>query len=163
MPINIREYTDADFKELDRCIIELTDFSVKADPLGLYCRHPDFSPTYTELVLQDVRKNDGVIFLAYDEDRAVGYIIGVVEESTEKARLESKVMRSGKILELYVADSHRGSGLGRQLMEAMERYLKEKKCTIIQVTEVLEANQSAHVFYKKLGYQDRFIDMVKLL
>ena len=52
--------------------------------------------------------------------------------------------------------------IGKKLMSKMESYFRKKKCDVICV-EVFDPNKAAHNFYKKLHYQNRSIDMIKLL
>lgn len=47
-------------------------------------------------------------------------------------------------------------------MEKMEEYFGENGCDVARV-EVFEPNVKTHSFYRKLGYQDRNIDMMKIL
>lgn len=45
-------------------------------------------------------------------------------------------------------------------MERAEEYLKQHQCNALRV-EVFEPNVNAHNFYRRLGYRDRIIDMIK--
>jgi ribosomal protein S18 acetylase RimI-like enzyme len=47
-------------------------------------------------------------------------------------------------------------------MHAAEQYLMQHGCDVLRV-EVFVPNQGAHAFYRKLGYQDMDIDMVKVV
>jgi GNAT superfamily N-acetyltransferase len=52
---------------------------------------------------------------------------------------------------LVVTESHRGSGIGTQLVEAAEQWANEKKCKRIRVrTNIVRVE--ARAFYKRLGY-----------
>lgn len=161
MEITFKKYQKNDFKDLDRCEVELQDFLTKIDPLKRIRRGPGYSPKYTLNILEKVAKYDGIIFLACDGQEIVGCIAGIIEKQSEAGLLEYVPTKAGRILELFVSDAYRKHGIGKQLMEKVEDYMHKKRCDLIRI-EVFEPNKNAHHFYKSLNYQDRMIDMVKL-
>jgi len=54
------------------------------------------------------------------------------------------------VSELAVADDMRGRGIGKQLLEEVERILKERGCELI----IVDAWKSALPFYKALGWTE---------
>src|SRR5215468_8973733 len=56
------------------------------------------------------------------------------------------------ITTLVVDTAARGSGVGRRLVEAAERWGRERGCVRISVTTALH-RAAAHAFYERLGYQ----------
>ena len=162
MKIRFKEYQKNDFKDLDHCMIQLQDFVVKIDPLKRLRRAPKYSPQYSENILEKVAKYDGIIFLVYDDKKIVGCIVGIIEKQSEKNLLECVPTQAGRIVELFVSSKYRNLGIGKKLMLKMETYMRKKKCDLICV-EVFEPNKAAHNFYCKFDFQDRAIDMIKLL
>ena len=162
MKIKFKEYQKNDFKDLDRCMIQLQDFLLKIDPLKRLRRSSNYSPQYTNNVLEKVTKYDGVIFLVYDDKKIVGCIVGIIEKQSEKNLLECVPTRAGRIVELFVSSKYRSLGIGKKLMVKMEAFMRKKKCDVIRV-EVFEPNTAAHNFYRKFDFQDRVIDMIKIL
>lgn len=78
-------------------------------------------------------------FVAYDpEGRPVG-----------TARLRTPTEDRGKPERIAVRDSHRGEGLGRRLMAAVERAAREQGCDRL----VLHAQTTVEAFYRRLGYE----------
>ncbi|KAG0337126.1 hypothetical protein BG004_007763 [Podila humilis] len=67
------------------------------------------------------------------------------------ARLYRYSPSVGKVGRVAVLQSTRGTGLGRQIMEAMERYVAEKELEIEML--VLSSQIPARPFYEKLGYE----------
>lgn len=59
----------------------------------------------------------------------------------------------GWIYYLAVAESHRGSGLGRQLMTAGETWLHKRGAVKVQLM-IRSSNSDVLSFYDHLGYQD---------
>lgn len=162
MKIKLRKYQKNDFKDLDQCMVQLQDFLVKLDSLKRLRRSPKYSPHYSLNIIKKIEKYNGIIFLAYDDKKIVGCIVGTVEVQSKKNLLECVPTRAGRIVELFVSSKYRSLGIGKKLMSKIENYFRKKKCDIIRM-EVFEPNKVAHNFYKKLHYQDRVIDMIKLL
>ena len=162
MKIKFKEYQKNDFKDLDHCMIQLQDFIVKIDPLKRLRRAARYSPQYANNVLEKVTKYDGVIFLVYDDKKIVGCIAGIIEKQSKENLLECVPTRAGRVVELFVSSKYRSLGIGKKLMSKLESYMRKKKCDLIRA-EVFEPNNAAHNFYKKFDYQDRAIDMIKLL
>lgn len=162
MNIRFKSYRPDDFEAFDHCLVQLQDFLVQIDPLKRLRKGPHFSPSYAASILEKVEKYDGAIFLAYDGEAMVGCIAGILEKQSDKNLLECIPTKAGRIAELFVLDAYRNLGIGKQLMEKMESYMRKKKCDVIRV-EVFEPNKAAHHFYKNLDYQDRVMDMIKLL
>lgn len=162
MKIQIKKYRKNNFKDFDYCMVELMDFVVKIDPLKRLHRANKFSPKNTEVLVEKVAKYNGAIFLAYDNKKIVGCIVGIIEKQSPENLLGCIPTKAGRILELFVEKDYRGSGIGKMLMERMEKYMKSKKCDVMRV-EVFDPNTTAHRFYKKLQFNDRVIDMIKLL
>ena len=59
----------------------------------------------------------------------------------------------GWVYYLAVADQHRGSGLGRTLMQAAEAWLVHQGAVKLQLM-VRESNRAVIGFYDRLGYTD---------
>jgi len=143
-------------------MVQLQDFIVRLDPLKRLRRSSKYSPQYSRNIIEKITKYNGIIFLAYDDKKNVGCIVGIIEKQSEKNLLECIPTRAGRIVELFVSDTHRNLGIGKQLMEKMENYMRKKKCDVMRV-KVFEPNKAAHNFYKNLKYQDRVTDMIKIL
>ena len=78
----------------------------------------------------------------------------------EEGNLEGYPSIDGFIQELIIFPEHRGKKAGAMLMAKMEKYLWQKKCSVIRL-ECFGPNHAAHAFYKKLGYEDRLITLIK--
>lgn len=162
MEIIFRQYRESNFEDLKKCMERLQDFLVGIDPLKRLRRLPAFSKNYTRNLIKKIFKQDGLIILAYDKEKIVGCIAGIIEKQSRDDLYGCIPTKSCRILELFVLDSYRGSRLGKKLMQRMEDYFKKNGCDIVRV-EVFVPNEDAHIFYQQLGYSDRVIDMIKLL
>ncbi len=160
--MEIREYKKENFKDLVKCMEELQDYFVKIDPLKRGIRKPGYGKNYVLNLLKDVNKNKGIIYLAFDKTKLVGCIVGNIKNSTKEQELTCIKTKNGRILELVIFPEYRGKGLSNRLMKKMEDYLIKEKCNVIKI-EVMVCNEIAHNLYKKHNYQDRSIDMIKVI
>lgn len=138
----------------------LQDHIIQVDPLKRFIRHPDYGERYADELIDQVAKQNGMIYFAENEGKAVGMIIGIIEELSERDLLECKHSKIGTILQLYVTEEYRKQSVGSLLMDKMESYFTDQGCDVIYVG-ILEPNKHAHKFYKKKGYEDRVIELMK--
>src|SRR3989344_9167972 len=81
MGIVFREYRESDRKELVRCIGLLQDHVANLDPLHRIRRLKDFDvDTYVTRSFEQVKKYDGAVFIAEDQAKMIGCVIGVVHK-----------------------------------------------------------------------------------
>lgn len=160
MDTTIRRYRSSDHKELEKCLEGLCDYLIPLDPLKKIRRLPTWVTLYTRSLLEKIKRNDGVIYVATHNNKIVGIIAGVILKQSKLAQLDFSVTKSGRVLELFVHKKYRNQQIGRMLMDKMEQYFKNAHCDIIRV-EVFEPNLLAHRFYESLGYNDRIRDMIK--
>lgn len=101
---------------------------------------------------------DGHYFLAVFEDDSDRRVTGFIQAQ------RYSVLYSGNgwnVISLAVAKNHQRRGIGRSLMEALERKAGNEKSEFIRVNS-REERTEAHAFYEHLGYscdktQKRFI------
>lgn len=162
MEIKYRIYQKTDFNSLAKCMEKLQDFLIRLDPLKRLQRAQGYGKLYTEDLLKKIAKHDGIIILAQTQEKVVGCAAGIIEKQSKTDLLDCVPTKTGRILEIFVSEDCRGQGIGKELMKQMEEYIKQKKCDVIRI-EVFEPNKSAHEFYKKRGYSDRIIDLIKFV
>ena len=68
----------------------------------------------------------------------------------------------GRLIGLVVDVQWRGRGIGKMLMEQIERWLREKGATRIIITSGKQRTE-AHRFYEALGYTETGVRFVKRL
>ena len=159
--IIIRKYVSRDYEALVSLMEQLQDYLVGIDQLQRLRRQEQYGKSYTDKVLTKIEKEQGIIFLVKESDKAIGVIVGVIEIQTAQNLLECIPTKTGRIIDLYVDKEYRSRGIGILLMNKLESYFLKQKCTIIKV-EVFVPN-SARLFYENYGFHDRTVDMIKVL
>ncbi|HIH14655.1 MAG TPA: GNAT family N-acetyltransferase [Nanoarchaeota archaeon] len=160
MNILFKEYKEGYFEDLVSCMENLQDFLIEIDPLQRLRRLPSYGIHYTNDLIDRVSQGEGLIILAYDQEKIVGCIAGAIEKQPEENLLECRITKPARILELFVLESYRGFHVGKNLVEKMERYFQENGCDIIRV-EVFVPNKNAYTFYQKFDYSERVVELVK--
>ena len=112
------------------------------------------------LDLKKVRNNNGKCYIAVEQDRVIGLIMGCIFPYDEYDCLDYKCPKRGVITELIVSKKVRGNGIGNILMNKMEEYFKSKDCEYILV-DVFAYNENAIKFYDKNGYHSRMYTKIK--
>lgn len=86
-----------------------------------------------------------VIFLAYEGEQPVGIAVCFLGFSTFAARPLLNVH------DLAVLPDHRGRGVGRRLLDAVEAHARARGCVRITL-EVLDTNRRAQRLYRACGF-----------
>ena len=162
MEINIRKYQSSDKPSTVKLMERFGDYLVSVDQMERTRRMPGYGEWFTKKMLEDVDKNNGLIYVVENEGRIVGFIAGVILKQSKEELFECIPTKAGRIIELFIDEQTRGQGVGTRLMEKMEECFRQNGCDVSRV-KVFEPNVKAHNFYRKLGYQDRTIDMMKKL
>ena len=74
------------------------------------------------------------LYLAYDEDEIVGYIMGSYFVEDKKRSYVDIGDKCFEVEELYVVPSHRSQGIGRTLFSLLENEVKDKVKYIVLAT-----------------------------
>jgi ribosomal protein S18 acetylase RimI-like enzyme len=162
MKISLKKYTEEDFADLVRCIEQLHDVIIEMDNLRRCRRMQAFGKNYTKRLIGKINRNHGLVLFACDPERIIGCIAGIIEKQSRENLLECVPTKAGRILELFVAEQHRNRGIGKRLMRKMEEYFKQNSCDVIRV-DVFGPNKKASKFYRTLDYQNRAVDLIKLI
>ena len=160
--MKIVEYSDKYLEDVKDLLVELEEYILTIDKDKLDQLHPDYRDKMAILDLEEVRDYNGKCFLAIEEDKAIGLIMGTIPPYDENDYLDYKCPKRGEITELVVSSKARSNGIGQQLMSKMEEHFKSVGCEYI-IIDVFAYNESAIRFYDKQGYHARmYVDIKKI-
>ena len=160
MSIGFREYEEKDKNTLLGFVNKLEEFVKDIDPMRRVKNLPGFSDLSLDELLENVKKHHGKILFAEENGKAIGCVVGVIWEQTKKNKLEIGPHKIGEVFILYLEKSYRGKGLGKKLYQEIVKYFKENECDSVWLS-VFAPNTHAHNLYKKLGFVEREIAMLK--
>lgn len=158
--MKIIEYQDKYKEDCKDLLVELEEYIVSIDEDHLDQVGIDYREKIMDINLKELKENEGKCFLAIENDKAIGLIMGLVVKYDEEDYLDYKCPRKGRITELIVTNNTRSKGVGKELIKTMENYLKSIGCLYISI-EVFAYNKNAIDFYTKGDYHSRCIDMIK--
>lgn len=158
MSVQIRDYVEADRPAVKQLFSQFQTFLIDLDSMGRLQREAGYGEAIMSKTLADIRTSGGVFLVAEDLERIVGFVVALILSPIDEVGVIAA--KRGRITELYVDTGSRGKSVGRLLVQRAEEYLRSAGCQFIKV-EVFAPNQSAHGFYRHLGYRDYDIDMIR--
>ena len=158
--MKIIEYEDKYLEDVRDLLVELEEYIVSIDKDELDQVGIDYREKMALMDLEEVNKNNGKCYIAVENDKAIGLIMGCIFPYDEKDYLDYKCPKKGEITELIVSKKARGRGIGKVLMNIMEEYFKSLGCEYI-LLDVFAYNVNAIKFYEKEGYHSRMYKEIK--
>lgn len=160
--MKIIEYEDKYLEDIKDLLVELEEYLVSIDEDNLDRLHVDYRDKMAIVDLEEVKNNNGKCYIAVEDNKAVGLIMGIIPEYDEFDFLDYKCPKRGIITELVISASKRHSNIGTMLMEKLEEYFKSEGCLYCLV-DVFAYNKNAIKFYSKLDYHPRMYTDIKKL
>ena len=155
----IIEYDKKYDEHIKDLLVELQEHIQNIDLEGYNILTDEFRESYFLKTMDEIKKCNGKILIYKEENNIVGLVIGLINNDAEET-YEFKAPKRGRITELIVSKNIRSNGIGTQLLNAMENYLKSIGCQDI-LLGVFAYNEKAIKFYEKNGYHVRMTDMTK--
>lgn len=155
MIIEYNKRYDEDIKDL---FVELQEFIASIDKERYNILTPNFREEYFQKTLQEIEHNSGKMLLFEEDKRVIGLVVGLIRKETFECGFHAP--QRGEITELIVSKHCRAKGYGKALLSAMEQHLYKQGCKNI-ILGVFGYNDHAIEFYKRNGYNMRFIDMTR--
>ena len=144
--MQIIEYEDKYLEDIRNLLTELEEYIVSIDKDELDQVHPEYHEKMALVDLEDVNKNNGKCYLAIENDKAIGLIMGTIPPYDEYDYLDYKCPKRGIITELIVTSKIRSNGVGQALMNKMEDYFKSNGCEY-SLVDVFAYNEIGINFY----------------
>ena len=158
--MEIIEYNDKYLEDVKDLLVELEEYILTIDKDELDQLHPEYRDKMAILDLNEVREYNGKCYLAIEDNKAVGLIMGTIPPYDDNDYLDYKCPKEGEITELIVSSKIRSKGVGQALMNRMEEYFKSVGCEYILV-DVFAYNENGIKFYDKQGYHPRMFTRIK--
>ena len=160
--MKIIEYEDKYLEDIKDLLVELEEYIISIDKDELDQLHSEYHDKMAIIDLKEVKESDGKCYIAVEDDKAIGLIMGTIPKYNEYDYLDYKCPKRGVITELVVTKKVRSNGIGQALITKMEEYFKSVGCEYVLV-DVFAYNENAINFYTKKGYHSRMhIDIKKL-
>ena len=153
-----KEYTE----QVKDLLVELQNYIVQIDDWHLNIITPKYREMYFKKTIMETNKNQGKIFLAVENNKALGLICGAVVERDKYDKYDYICPKTGEVFELIVSANERHGGVGCKLLEHIENYFKSIGCEYCHI-EVFEPNKTAKSFYNKHKYVTRMCSLSKKL
>lgn len=160
--MKIIEYEEKYLEDVRDLLTELEEYIVSIDKDELDQVHPEYHEKMALVDLDEINNNDGICYLAIENNKALGLIMGTIPTYDEYDYLDYKCPKKGIITELIVTSKIRSKGVGQALMDKMEEYFKFNNCEYVFV-DVFAYNENAINFYNKKGYHPRMYTDIKKL
>lgn len=106
---------------------------------------------FKKYLTKAIEKDDPYILVAEKEGKLVGF---VTYEKAEADYFDTNFTEHGDILELFVENTYRKKGIGKLLMDTVEKIFKDQGLDIINL-QCSTFNKNALSFYKNLGLVNR--------
>ena len=158
--MEIIEYEDKYLDDVRDLLVELEEYIISIDQDELDQLHPEYREKMAVLDLDNVKNKNGKCYIAVENDKAIGVIMGIIGTYDKYDYLDYKCPKKGEVTELVVSKKSRSSGIGQKLMEKLEEYFKSVGCEYILI-DVFGYNDLALKFYFKQGYHARMLTTIK--
>ncbi len=158
--MEIIEYNDKYLEDIKDLLVELEEYLVSIDKDNLDQVHPDYRDKLAILELEEIKKHNGMCYLAILNDKAIGLIMGIIPPYDKYDYLDYKCPKRGVVTELIVSKNNRSKGIGKLLIKKIEEYFKSLGCEYVLI-DVFAYNESAINFYSKEGYHPRMYTNIK--
>ncbi len=160
--MKIIEYNDKYLEDVKDLLVELEEYIISIDKDHLDRLHHDYRDKMAVIDLAKVKENNGKCYLAINDDKAIGLIMGCIFPYNEFDYLDYKCPKRGEITELIVSKKVRSKGIGNLLITKMEEYFKSMDCEYV-IVDVFAYNDLALSFYNKKDYHTRMCVNIKKL
>ncbi len=152
----IRECRADDDAAVRRCIVELQEFERGIEPRLL--SGESMAAAYWQRIQERCAKANGRAFVAELDGSVVGFLAVLAEQPFEE--LDDPPGAYALVTDVVVLSSHRGRGIGRQLLEHAEAFVRAAGARELRIG-VLSKNTTAKRLYVGMGFQSNLEVLAK--
>lgn len=160
MQFEIAEFTAEYADDVKDLLVTLQTHIAELDKRGVIVLKENFREEYFKFVTEEVKKQDGKIFIAVKQGRAVGVVICKIFQGGGEEEITTTCPKVGFISDVAVIKGERRQGIGKALLARAEGFFKDGGCEYSQL-EVFAPNTQAYELYKNLGFEPLCIYMSK--
>lgn len=157
--MKIINYSNKYNEQIKDLLVELQEYIAEIDKEKYNILTNEYREKYFEKKMNEVNKYEGKIFLAIENEKVDGLIVGLINNE-EESTYDFKAPKRGRVTELVVSKECRSNGIGKQLLDKMGNYFKELGCKGILI-DVFAYNENAQKFYYKNDHFNRNIEVMK--
>lgn len=157
--LEIINYSNKYNESIKDLLVELQEYIAEIDKEKYNILTNEYREKYFKKTMDEVNKYEGKIFLAIENEKVIGLIVGLINNE-EESTYDFKPPKRGRVTELVVSKECRSNGIGKQLLDKMEKYFKEVGCKGVLI-DVFAYNENAQKFYYKNGYFNRNVEVMK--
>lgn len=147
----IREAKKSDLKDIGRLNMELDRRESRWWPYAVISQKKSMNWLKSKL-----RNENGKIFLAIEDGKAIGFIFGWIGKSDYHTRIK----KWGYLSSIYVLSEYRKKGVGKALTKKLVEWFGKKKMKYVNLWAFWQ-NDSGRKFWESLGFDEYGIFMKK--
>ena len=160
--MEIIEFSNEYTEEVKDMLVGLQNHIINIDDFKLNTITPEYREEYFKFAYNMSYNSGGKFFIAKENKIVLGFIACSITQYEDFAHISYKCPKKGVITELFVKDDARKKGVSNLLIQKTEEYLKSIGCKYVEL-DVFASNTNAYKLYKKHGFYDRVIIMLKEL
>lgn len=111
--MKVIEYDKKYDEQIKDLLVELQEHLIKIDNWNTQVMSKDYREDSYNIDIQKVKEQSGKIYLAEQNDRIVGLVIGVVSKLDEIDIITNDCAKTGIVLELVISKDYQRSGIGK--------------------------------------------------
>ena len=147
MGLVIRVYRQEDAPAVRRCVVELQEFERTIDPR--LRPGEEMADGYWENVRARCTEANGRVVVAEQDGAVVGFLAVLTAEPFTE--LDDPPGTYALVTDVVIQSSHRGRGIGRQLLQHAEAFARAAGATELRIG-VLAENTVARQLYRSVGF-----------
>ena len=144
--VEVREAETSDVEAVSVLWVELTRLHAQLDPI--WAAREGAQATYQDHLCRLMARPDTTVQVAVASNLVVGYTAALVARPNPTVKRPSY----GLLLDLMVAEGWRLRGVGTRLVQAVERWCRERGLGRLELN-VAVANPDAVRFWQRLGFR----------